>query len=243
MKITAVCTGGVFMIYVMSDIHGKYDKYIQMLKQIHFSEKDTMYILGDMIDRGEKGMELLIDLMERKNVISLMGNHEYMALQCLPWLKTEITDHTVEMLNEEKINGLLLWIYNGGLKSIEGFKLLSEQQQDNVIDYLRKLPLYKELWINEQHYILVHAGLEHFQKEKALSKYSVKELVWARPDKDTVYYEDGTVVIVGHTPTFDFLPEASIATQNSVIFIDCGACFPEGKLACLCLDDMTEYYV
>lgn len=107
-----------------------------------------------------------------------MGNHEYMALQCLPWLKTEITDHTVEMLNEEKINGLLLWIYNGGLKSIEGFKLLSEQQQDNVIDYLRKLPLYKELWINEQHYILVHAGLEHFQKEKALSKYSVKELVW-----------------------------------------------------------------
>ena len=50
------------MIYVMSDIHGKYDKYIQMLKQIHFSEKDTMYILGDMIDRGEKGMELLIDL-------------------------------------------------------------------------------------------------------------------------------------------------------------------------------------
>ena len=29
------------MIYVMSDIHGKYDKYIQMLKQIHFSEKDT----------------------------------------------------------------------------------------------------------------------------------------------------------------------------------------------------------
>ena len=141
------------MIYVMSDIHGKYDKYIQMLKQIHFSEKDTMYILGDMIDRGEKGMELLIDLIERKNVISLMGNHEYMALQCLPWLKTEITDHTVEMLNEEKINGLLLWIYNGGLKSIEGFKLLSEQQQDNVIDYLRKLPLYKELWINEQHYI------------------------------------------------------------------------------------------
>lgn len=43
------------MIYVMSDIHGKYDKYIQMLKQIHFSEKDTMYILGDMIDRGGEG--------------------------------------------------------------------------------------------------------------------------------------------------------------------------------------------
>ena len=50
------------MIYVMSDIHGKYDKYIQMLKQIHFSEKDTMYILGDMIDRGEKGMELFPSL-------------------------------------------------------------------------------------------------------------------------------------------------------------------------------------
>ena len=34
------------MIYVMSDIHGMYEKYEKMLKQIDFSEKDTLYVLG-----------------------------------------------------------------------------------------------------------------------------------------------------------------------------------------------------
>ena len=31
------------MIYVMSDIHGMYEKYEKMLKQIDLSEKDTLY--------------------------------------------------------------------------------------------------------------------------------------------------------------------------------------------------------
>ena len=40
------------MIYVMSDIHGMYEKYEKMLKQIDLSEKDTLYVLGDIVDRG-----------------------------------------------------------------------------------------------------------------------------------------------------------------------------------------------
>ena len=39
------------MIYVMSDIHGKYDKFIKMLELIEFSENDELYILGDIFDR------------------------------------------------------------------------------------------------------------------------------------------------------------------------------------------------
>ena len=40
------------MIYVMSDIHGCYEKYRQMLDLIRFCEEDTLYILGDVVDRG-----------------------------------------------------------------------------------------------------------------------------------------------------------------------------------------------
>ena len=40
------------MIYVMSDIHGMYDKYIEMMDLIDLKETDTLYILGDIIDRG-----------------------------------------------------------------------------------------------------------------------------------------------------------------------------------------------
>ena len=44
------------MIYVMSDIHGMYEKYEKMLKQIDLSEKDTLYVLGDIVDRGSGSM-------------------------------------------------------------------------------------------------------------------------------------------------------------------------------------------
>lgn len=41
------------MIYVISDIHGCYDKYIKMLEKIRFSSEDTLYVLGDVLDREQ----------------------------------------------------------------------------------------------------------------------------------------------------------------------------------------------
>ena len=38
------------MQHVISDIHGCYEKYIQLLEHIKFTEKDTLYVLGDIID-------------------------------------------------------------------------------------------------------------------------------------------------------------------------------------------------
>ena len=46
------------MIYVMSDIHGYFDKFISILERINFSDEDELYILGDVIDRGDKPIEL-----------------------------------------------------------------------------------------------------------------------------------------------------------------------------------------
>ena len=59
----------------MSDLHGCYDKYMQMLEKIKFSSNDTLYILGDIIDREDNGIKILLDIMKRSNVIPLLGNH------------------------------------------------------------------------------------------------------------------------------------------------------------------------
>ena len=37
-------------VYVISDIHGNYDLFMELLKKIKFSEKDTLYVLGDVVD-------------------------------------------------------------------------------------------------------------------------------------------------------------------------------------------------
>ena len=60
------------MTYVMSDIHGCYDKYVKVLEKINFSEGDILYILGDVVDRGPNGMKVLLNIAEHKNIILMM---------------------------------------------------------------------------------------------------------------------------------------------------------------------------
>ena len=40
------------MRYIIADIHGCYNEYINLLKKINFSDNDILYILGDVVDRG-----------------------------------------------------------------------------------------------------------------------------------------------------------------------------------------------
>ena len=39
------------MNYIMSDLHGRYFEFLDMLKEINFKDEDILYILGDVIDR------------------------------------------------------------------------------------------------------------------------------------------------------------------------------------------------
>lgn len=99
--------------YVISDIHGQYDMFIELLDKIQFQNTDTLYILGDILDRGPHPIKTLMKLMEMPNVICIVGNHEYMALECLEFLMKEITDMSIEELDEKMLDNLVTWQYNG----------------------------------------------------------------------------------------------------------------------------------
>ena len=47
------------MYYVISDIHGDYESFYKMLHQINFSSDDYLYILGDIVDKGQDNLRLL----------------------------------------------------------------------------------------------------------------------------------------------------------------------------------------
>ena len=46
------------MLYCISDIHGELDLFIKLLKKINFNKNDQLIILGDIIDKGTKSIEL-----------------------------------------------------------------------------------------------------------------------------------------------------------------------------------------
>ena len=60
------------MIYVMSDIHGNHTRFRSVMDQIGLTDEDSLYILGDVIDRGHFGIQILQELMENPNVTCLL---------------------------------------------------------------------------------------------------------------------------------------------------------------------------
>lgn len=233
------------MYYVMSDLHGEYDKYMAMLNKINFNDDDTLFILGDVLDRGEKPLDILNDMMTRFNVYPLLGNHELMALSVLEKLCVEITENNYnKTVDEDIMMQLMDWQMNGGQKTLSQFQTLSKEEKYDIIDYLHEFSLYDVIDVNDKSYILVHAGLGHYNPHKKMKDYTLEDLLWTRPNFDEVKLPDeNTFIICEHTPTLAINGQPNIYQTHQHIYIDCGACFKGGKLACLCLDTMEEFYV
>ena len=100
------------MTYVMSDLHGMYDRFIAMLEKIDFSDSDELFIIGDIIDRGERPVDILEYVMDKPNITVLLGNHEVMARDFLRRLTAEITDgNTASFDNDFMVE--LRFLYKG----------------------------------------------------------------------------------------------------------------------------------
>lgn len=230
-------------IYVMSDIHGEYEKYLQMLEKIRFSEDDELYILGDVIDRGERPIDLLRDMASRSNVYPIVGNHELMAIEVLKSILKEVTDSSVDEFDSDVMIGLLEWMENGGDTTMKQLKKLPNHERLDIFDYLNEFSHCEVLDVGDKTFILVHSTLGNFSPEKKLSDYYLHELTEMRADYEKQLFADNDIFIVsGHTPTQLLSGKAEIYRSHNNIDIDCGAAFG-GRLACLRLDDMTEFYV
>ena len=230
------------MKYVMSDIHGRYDKYADMLELIHFSEEDELYILGDVIDRGPDGIKILMDIMNRSNVHMVLGNHELMAIQTM-----------IAETENEVIENLDLWMWNGGGNTYKDLVDLSEEKISEIVLFLLELPSFMEIEVKNRKFYLVHGFVGDTEEER----------VWNRPKLDTPNPLEDKTLIVGHTPVALFYGKSNrkildygrtlaargehLKIEHAEGFIDidcgCGGDIPGARLACLRLDDMEEFYV
>ena len=231
--------------YVMSDLHGNYKAYIKMLEKIDFNESDMLYILGDILDRGPNPIKIILDLMKRPNIEVIAGNHCVMACECFPFLLQEITKETVAQVNGDMVEKLIGWQQNGATSTTDELRKYDKKTQREIVDFISDFEVYDEIEVAGKVFVLVHAGLGNFEPDKELWEYELDELVWERPNYEQKYFDD-KYVISGHTPTMliENNPRPGFIYQaNNHIAIDCGCSFPDGRLGCLRLEDMMEYYV
>ena len=230
------------MTYVVSDIHGRYDKFKELLDKINFGEKDVMYLLGDIIDYGDQSIELIEDVSMRYNVLPILGEHEMRAYKLLSALDEMLSSG--EMPDSDILSEMTEWITEGGQKTMEDFKALDKDSREGVLEYLSDMALYEEVSVKGKNYLLVHAGIADFNEDTDLEDYMPEDFITEPADLEKNYFEDVTL-IVGHVPTYTVEGAQSgkiYRSESGTILIDCGAAFDEA-LGCLCLENGREYYV
>lgn len=232
------------MIFVTSDLHGKFDCLEELLENADFFDREDnrLYILGDVIDRNNQGgIDILKWIIDRPNVRLLLGNHEQMLLASRQIFedsaRTHISPSTARILSR--------WKENGGEPTIHALKRENADTRSKILAYLEKCPLYETIEISGRQYVLVHGGLGGFSHTKKLWEYTSDEVLWERPYLTTMYAPQKFTVIVGHTPTFLYGKQY----QNRMLKtqgwwnIDTGAATEAGVPMLLCLDTLCEYYL
>jgi bis(5'-nucleosyl)-tetraphosphatase (symmetrical) len=64
--------------YVIGDVQGCFEQLKQLTSKIHFNEdKDKLYFVGDLVNRGPASAQVLDFIMQRPdNCFSVLGNHD-----------------------------------------------------------------------------------------------------------------------------------------------------------------------
>ena len=234
------------MIYVTSDLHGiSLEKLKALLDKVGFADDDFLFVLGDVIDRGEHGAELLRWLSLCPNAELLLGNHEAMMLSC-GFLFEEITEDSLSNLSEDNIALLTNWLSNGGDTTLKALRELHKTSPETVIgilDYLKEAPVSETVSAGDNSFLLTHSGIDNFSPDKKLAEYAEEDFLWARPTPQTRYFDD-IITVFGHTPTLFFDP----AYKGKAFITDTWICVDTGVTAgfspcLLCLDTLKEYYL
>ena len=257
--------------YVIGDTHGCYTELMQLIDKIEKEDSDARFILvGDIIDRGSE--TYLLCQWAMKNISDdgkfqmVIGNHEKEKIDWVMYNRRELEYNKRELTNTAIVNHYTDRYNLYG--QIDKYCKSDKETCDfimNFIDWCKKLPYYKDITVNNQRFVVVHANLPFSAVNystntinKKLSKDQEEYIVW---DRDIMGFTalDNTILVHGHTPTI--IPSAfplylgedvsglvgKIVHTKNRFNIDCGLVykdqFDEANLAALRLDDLKEFYL
>ncbi len=199
--------------FVISDIHGNGNLYylvMRYLENISKTDDVTLYINGDLIDRGHSSGEILLDVINRinnnnsLNIKYLAGNHELMMWQTY----------------QKRIKGLNTyrneWYDNGGLITDTYLEdILNDKDKIlSVVEFISNLNIYQKFdnKIDNKNIVLVHAACPFEVRDNCNIKIkddneTIEYLLWARKYDPFIPFrcrigDNNYFSIVGHTPNY-----------------------------------------
>ena len=191
----------------IGDVHGHYAGLMTLLETIAPTSSDSIYFLGDLIDRGPESAQV-VKFVKESPYKCLLGNHEQMLL---------------DVMDEEDPSALIVhnWLHSGGQATIASYGGGKIPRED--VEWLKSLPNHLDLgdvW-------LVHAGID---PNILLAKQTSEQFCWVRDEFLSIeepYFTD-KLIIVGHTITFTIpgVEPGKLAQGEGWLDIDTGAYHP-----------------
>lgn len=224
------------MTYIISDIHGEYELFCRLLEKMKFAGSDTLICCGDMIEKGDRSVQLTKLLFSMKNTVLLAGNHEYAFLKYYWSLMRETEDYDLVLRKLQEY-----FPYDGALLDWD------------TVDRMEALPYFYET----EEYICVHAGVPLDERGNILplKQASPERLVYDRMFKEPdILPSSNKCVFFGHTPTINlgFEPKIKCYLREGArggkisdyykIHLDTGV-YHSGVLGCFCVEECREFYV
>jgi serine/threonine protein phosphatase 1 len=208
---------------IIPDIHGCYFTFSKLLEKIHLEKHDSLFLLGDYINRGshnKKVIDLIMQLIGNGfNIFPLRGNHEQMLLDSESHFKKS------------------RFVFPGIKKPADLY-----DEENNLIstykDFIIRLPFFYEL----DKFLLVHAG---FNTSITDPFKDTSGMIWS----DSFEYDPiklkKKIVVHGHTPKYIDEIISAISGKNMVIPLDNGVnehhSKGQGNLVCLDIDSMQLF--
>ncbi len=173
--------------FVIGDIHGAYKALLQCLQRSGFRmDRDKLICLGDVCDRGPEVARVFDTLLEIKNLIYILGNHDHWAGE---WSDTGQIEET--------------WYFQGGIKTIAGYPDGMPPSHHRLIKnahdyYLRdnKLFVHGGILLNRP---LEKQDKDIFIWDRSLVSEALSRWSGGITDPLTSY----SSIFVGHTPTIN----------------------------------------
>lgn len=192
-------------VYACADLHGCLWAWRQIQKILQ--PNDSLYFLGDAIDRGENGWQILKEMLDDPRIIFLKGNHEDLMCKALrkfpdylPWSSA---------MND--------WSNNGNETTLSSIDMDDLEKVKRVLLKVRNLPICIEYTSpNGNIFWLSHAGCDY--NENGLEAHSYFDLIWDRSHFISNNwhhdYPDNLYIVHGHTPIEILIEELNYYHDN-----------------------------
>lgn len=211
------------MIYVISDIHGEYEKLSSLLPILEKDAKEYVF-LGDFVNKGERAKEVisyLTDFAKVRKCTFLMGDHEYAWLQYLAG-EERFLDFLIDYGGVATLKSYMGKELDGVqarsilLRKDEAKKFLSE-----FLKFCAKLKFYHEI---NSDFLGIHAGINPENKDLSLDEHNKEELMFIRNKFiNSKFFYRGHKVIFGHTAFKDpYVDKYKIGIDGGAVYQEDG---------------------